>query len=144
MAPDHTPSSEALSRRKILTSSAVIGAIGLAGCSGDASSDSPDCTTTALEHGDGDVLQQASAMISDESVVLLISLQESGDTSPIESVLLENSEGDLLNEIPTTDAREYRLTIGSPPHHGRLTLLAENDQSDAIDSMEIEYHCTDE
>ncbi|WP_323192606.1 hypothetical protein [Halostella sp. PRR32] len=144
MAPDHTPPSEALSRRKILTSSAVIGAVGLAGCSGDASSDSPDCTTTALEHGDGDVLQQASAMISDESVVLLISLQESGDTSPIESVLLENSEGDLLNEIPTTDAREYRLTIGSPPHHGRLTLLAENDQSDAIDSMEIEYHCTDE
>ena len=83
-------------------------------------------------------------MISDESVLLLISLQESGDTLPIESILLKNSEGDLLNEIPTTDAREYRITIGSPPHHGRLTLLAENDQSDEIDSMEIEYHCTDE
>ncbi len=83
-------------------------------------------------------------MISDGSVALLISLEESGDTLPIESILLKNSEGDLLNEIPTTDAREYRLTIGSPPHHGRLTLLAENDQSDEIDSMEIEYHCTDE
>lgn len=144
MVSDHTPSSEVLSRRKILTSCAVIGAVGLAGCSGDASSDSPDCTTTALEHGDGDILQQVSAMISDESVTLLISLQESGDTLPIESVLLKNSEGDLLDEIPTTDAREYRITIGSPPHHGRLTLLAENDQSDEIDSMEIEYHCTDE
>jgi len=144
MVSDHTPSSEALSRRTILTSSAVIGAIGLAGCSGAASSDSLDCTTTALKHGDGDILQQASAMITDNSVALLISLQESGDTLPIESILLKNSEGDLLDEIPTTDAREYRITIGSPPHHGRLTLLAENDQSDEIDSMEIEYHCTDE
>ena len=144
MVPDHTPSSEALSRRKILISSAVIGAIGLAGCSGDASSDSPDCTTTALEHGDGDVLQQASAMISGESVTLLISLQESGDALPVESILLENSEGDLLNEIPTTDAREYRITIGSPPHHSLLTLIAENDQNDEIDLMEIEYHCTGE
>lgn len=144
MVPDHSPSSEALSRRKILTASAVIGAIGLAGCSGAASSDSADCTTTALEHGDGDILQQASAMISEDSVALLISLQEPGDTLPIESILLRNSDGDLLNEIPTTDAREYRLTIGSPPHHGRLTLLAENDHSDEIDSMEIEYHCTGE
>lgn len=144
MVSDHTPSAEALSRRKILSSSAVIGATALTGCSGSASSNSADCTTTALEHGDGDVLQQASAMISDEAVTLLISLQESGDTLPIESILLKNSEGDLLNEIPTTDAREYRITIGTPPHHGRLILLAENDQSDEIDSMEIEYHCTDE
>ncbi|ELY53127.1 hypothetical protein C492_18004 [Natronococcus jeotgali DSM 18795] len=83
-------------------------------------------------------------MISDESVVLLISLQESGDTLPIESILLKNSEGDLLSEIPTTDAREYRIAIGSPPHHGRLTLLAENDQGDEFDSMEIEYHCIGE
>ena len=144
MVHNHTPSSEALSRRKILASSAVIGAIGLAGCSGDASSDSTDCTTTALEHGDGDLLQQANAMISGESVVLLISLQESGDALPIESILLKNSEDDLLHEIPTTDAREYRITIGSPPHHGHLTLLAKNDQRDEIDSMEIEYQCVDE
>ena len=144
MVSDHTPSSEALTRRKILTSGAVIGTIGFAGCSSEASSDSADCTTTALEHGDGDVLQQASAMISGESVTLLISLQESGDTLPVESILLENSEGDLLNEIPTTDAREYRITIGSPPHHSLLTLIAENDQDDEIDSMEIEYHCTGE
>ena len=144
MVPDHTPSSEALTRRKILTSGAVIGAIGFAGCSSEASSDSADCTTTALEHGDEDVLQQASAMISGESVTLLISLQESGDALPVESILLENSEGDLLNEIPTTDAREYRITIGSPPHHSLLTLIAENDQNDEIDLMEIEYHCTGE
>lgn len=144
MVSDNTPSSDALSRRKILASSAGIGATGLAGCSGEASSDSPDCTTTALDHGDGDILQQASAMRSDGSVVLLISLEDPGDTLPIESILLKNSEGGLVNEIPTTDAREYRLTIGSPPHHGRLTLLAENDQSDEIDSMEIEYHCTAE
>ncbi|MBZ6497039.1 hypothetical protein [Natrinema longum] len=143
MVSDQIPSSEALSRRTVLASSAVIGAVGLAGCSADASSESADCTTTALEHGDGDILQQASAMISDESVVLLISLQESGDALPIESILLENSEGDLLDEIPTTEAREYRITIGSPPHHGHLRLLAENDQSDEIDSLEIEYHCTE-
>jgi hypothetical protein len=132
-----------LTRREFLV--ATVGGVCItAGCSGAAGSDSPDCTTTALEHGDGDVLQQASAMLSEESVALQIVLQEPGDTLPIESILLKNSEGDLLNEIPTTDAREYRITLGSPPHHGRLTLLAENDQSDEIDSMEIEYHCTDE
>ncbi len=143
MVPDHTPSSEALSRRNVLAASAVVGATGLAGCSSEASSDSADCTTTALEHGDGDILQQAAAMLDDESVVLLISLQEPGDTLPIESILINNSAGDLLHEIPTTDAREYRITIGSTPHHGRLTLLAENGQRDEIDSLEIEYHCTD-
>jgi hypothetical protein len=143
MVSEHAPSSEALSRRKILASSVLIGVTTLAGCSGDASSDSADCTTTALEHGDGDVLQQASAMISEGSVVLQIVLQESGDTLTIASIRLENSEGNLIDEIPTTDAREYRITIASPPHHGRLTLLAVNGQSDEIDSLEIEYHCTD-
>lgn len=143
MVSDRAPSSEALSRRKILASSVVIGAATLTGCSGDASSDSADCMTTALEPGDGDVLQQASAMISEGSVVLQIILQELADTLPIASVRLENSDGDLIDEVPTTDAREYRITIASPPHHGRLTLLAVNDQSSEIDSMDIEYHCTD-
>ena len=144
MVPDNSHPGEALTRRKILISGAVIGATGLAGCSSDTSSGSFDCTTTAVGPSDGDILQQANAMISDESVVLLISLQESGDALPIESILLKNSEDDLLHEIPTTDAREYRITVGSPPYHGRLTLLAENVQKDEIDSMEIEYQCVDE
>lgn len=88
--------------------------IGLADCSADASSDSADCTTTALEHGDGDIFQQATAMMDGESVVLFISLQEPADTLSIESILINNSDGDLLNEIPTTDAQEYRITIGTP------------------------------
>ena len=142
MVSDHTLSSEALSRRKILASSVMIGTTALAGCSADASSGSADCTTTVLAHGDGNVLQQASAMISGESVVLQVALRESAAELPLVTILLKNSEGDLVGEIPTTDAREYRFTIGSPPYHGRLTLVAENDQGDEIDSMEIEFHCT--
>lgn len=143
MVSGRTPPSESLSRRKILAASAGIGTTGLAGCSAENMSTSADCTTTALEHGDGTVLQQASAMSADDTVVLLLSLQDAGDTLPLESVRIENSDGDLLHELPATDAREYRHTIGTPPHHGHLTVLAENDQGDEIDSLEIEYHCTD-
>lgn len=143
MVPDGKSPEKRVSRRKLLGSSTAIGMIGLVGCSADASSDSVDCTTTALEHGDGDIFKQATAMMNKESVVLFISLQEPADTLSIESILINNSVGDLLNEIPTTDAQEYRITIGSPPHHGRLTLLAENEQHNEIDSLEIEHHCAE-
>jgi hypothetical protein len=143
MVSDHSPSSQQLSRRQVLASSAVVGIAGLAGCSADASSDSADCSTTAVEHGDGDVLQQATAMMDADSVVLLVSLLEPGDELSVESILINDSDGGLREEIPTTDAREYRLTIGSTPHHGRLNLVAEGEQGEELDSMEIEYHCTD-
>lgn len=143
MVSDHNPSNTQLSRRKVIVSSTVLGVAGLAGCSADASSDSVDCSTTAVEHGDGEVLQQATAMLSDGSVVLLVSLQEPGDELSIESILIKDSEDSLREEIPTTDAQEYRITIGSTPHHGRLNLVAESAQSEEMDSMEIEYHCTD-
>lgn len=143
MVSDHSPSDKQLSRRQLLTASAVVGVAGLAGCSADASSNSADCTTTAVEHGEGDVLQQATAMQSDGSAVLLVSLQRPGDELTIESVLLRNSDGELSEEIPTTDAQEYRTTIGSTPNHGRLNLIAENGRGEELDSMEIEYHCTD-
>lgn len=143
MVSDHSPSRKQLSRRNVLTSTAVVGVAGLAGCSADASSDSADCTTTAVGHGDGDVLQQATATMSDGSVVLLVSLQEPGDEHSVESVLINDSDGRLREEIPTTDAREYRTTIGSAPHHGRLNLVAESERGEKLDSMEIEYHCTD-
>lgn len=142
MVPDHNPSSKRLSRRRALVSAVAVSTVGLAGCSGAASSDVADCTTTALAHGDGDVLQQATATTNDESVVLFVSLQEPGDALPIESVLVRDSEGNLRDEVPITDAREYRHTIGSSPHHGHLNLLAVNDQRMEIDSMEIEYQCT--
>lgn len=143
MVSDHSPSNEQLSRRQLLTSSAVVGVAGLAGCSADASSDSADCSTTSVEHGDGNVLQQATAIQSDGSAVLLVSLQKPGDELSIESILLRDSDGGLREEIPMTEAREYRTTIGSLPHHGRLNLIAENERGEELDSMEIEYHCTD-
>lgn len=142
MVSDHSPSTKQLSRRNVLAS-VTIGVTGLAGCSADASSDSPDCSTTAVEHGDGDILQQATAMSSDNSVVLLVSLQEPGDELPIKSILINDSEGGLREEIPTTEAQEYRITIGSKPHHGRLNLVAVSAAGEEIDTMEIEYHCPD-
>lgn len=143
MPPDQTPSTELLSRRSILVSGVVLGATGLAGCSAGTGSDSVDCSTTAVEHGDGDIFQQATALMSDESVVLLVSLQGPGGELPIESVRIEDSDGNLRDEIPTTDAQEYRHTIGSPPHHGYLTVAAVNAQRDELDSLEFTYHCTE-
>lgn len=142
MVPNYTSSRDGISRRKLLASTAVIGASALAGCSASASSDSIDCSTKAVERGDGEIFQQAATMIDEDSVVLLVTLHDPADTLPIESIHIRDSDGELVNEIPTTDAREYRITLGSPPHHGRLTLSAENDQRTEIDSLEFEYHCT--
>lgn len=109
------PSSGRLSRRRLLAGGAALAATVLAGCSGSAGSDGADCTTTAVEHGDGDVIQQAAAMPADGSVELLVGLTAPGDDLPVASVLLEDSSGDLRGEIPTTDAQEYRQSLGSAP-----------------------------
>ena len=129
-------------RRRLLASIAAVGTVGLAGCSGSASSEGFDCSTKAVDRGDGEILQQAAAMVDGESVVLRVTLREQADALPVESVQIRDTDGALVAEIPTTDAREYRITIGSPPHHGRLGLLAEDEQRVEIDSLEIEYHCT--
>ena len=141
MPADEVPSEEYISRRKLLVAGSALGISALAGCSTRATSQTADCSTSVVEHGDGDVLQQASAMRREESVELLISLQQPGDQLSVTRILIRNSDGDLLHEIPTTDAREYRQVLGSLPRHGRLKLLAHNQQQGEIDSLTIDFNC---
>ena len=141
MPTDKFLSKKQISRRRLLVVGSTLGVSALAGCSASASSQTADCTTSAVEHGDGNILQQASAMRRDDSIVLLISLQQPGDKLPVTRILLRNSDGDLLHEIPILNAREYRQTLGSAPRHGHVNLLAENQQQEEIDSLTINYSC---
>jgi hypothetical protein len=144
MVPDQRPSSGRRSRRRLLTGGAALAATALAGCSGSAGSDDADCTTTAVEHGAGDIIQQASAMPADGAVELFVSLTDPGDELPAASVLLEDSSGDLRGEIPTTDAREYRQHLGPAPRHGRVVLRAVDDDREELDSLTVDFHCPGE
>lgn len=141
MVSDHTPSIAQPSRRQLLATGVLLGVSGLAGCSGEARSDSADCSTTAVDHGTGELLQQATAMANDGAVVLMVSLEDPAADLAVESILLRDSDGDLQAEIPTTDAREYRQTIGTRPQHGRIELIAVDDQREEVDSLTIEFHC---
>ena len=142
MPVDDRSSTTHITRRKLLITGTALGVTVLAGCSASARSQTPDCTTSVVEHGDGDVLQQANISRSDGSIILLVALQQSASELPVSRLLVRNSDGELLHEIPTTDAREYRQHLGKPPRHGHLELLAENQKREEIDSLTIDYSCS--
>lgn len=139
---DNWSSSRHVSRRKILAAGTTLGVTALAGCSASGSSQTPDCTTSAVEHGDGEVLQQASTSRSDGSIILLIALKQPASELPVSRLLVRNSDGDLLHELPTSDSREYNQNLGKPPRHGYLEIIAENQRQEEIDSLTIEYNCS--
>jgi len=141
MPVDERSSIRQVSRRQFLVAGSVFGVTALSGCSASASSNTPDCTTSAVEHGEGDVLQQASTSRSESSIILLVTLKQSATDLPVSRLEIRNSENDLLHEIPATGSREYRQNLGHPPGHDYLKIVAKNQQDEEIDSLAIEYSC---
>lgn len=140
MPADSRPSTTGFTRRQLFIGAAGVAVTALAGCAAQASSSEADCILTAVENGEGDVLTGVTTLLQDGNIILVVGLEESEITS-VDRVLISNSAGDLLYEIPTTDAQEYRIQIGQRPSHGRFHLSVQNDQTGEIDSLVVEFNC---
>lgn len=136
-----------LSRRCVL---AALGTA-LAGCSASESSSTPDCTTSALDRGDADAIQQASVVPDGEDLHLRVSLTaDAADAGEVDRLLATDGVGTEF-VVPTTGRRTYEQWIGERPRHGRFRVLALGEDEfdrDAVgtlgprlDSLTVEFHC---
>ena len=148
------------SRRQLLAALGSALAVGSAGCSGSGSggSDTVDCRTGAVAHGDGDVLDGgAFARVegSDVRVAVPLSVADVEDRS-IDELRLYEAGGDLAHAIPVSpgDADlmankqgvgqgqlRYEQYVGRRPFHGRYRIVAVDREGDPVDSLTIEFNC---
>ena len=143
------------SRRRLLAAGLGLATVGtLAGCSGSATSSTPDCTTEAIEHGSGELIQQAAALPDGDDVVLSVTLTESAlESSSLDRLAVSDGFGNGF-VIPVTDQRTYEQHVGQRPLHNRYVIVAVGqDSSDTaatggpgpkLDSLTIDFHCTRE
>jgi hypothetical protein len=149
-----------LSRRKVLGAIGSVTAVGLAGCSGSSSggSDSVDCQTEALAHGDGDLLDAgASATVEDGAVRLVVPLSaDAVDDQNADSLRLHDAAGTLAHSIPVSaddaegmsnkagvsDGRlRYEQYLGERPLHGEYRVVAFDENDETLDSITIAFNC---
>ena len=148
------------SRRRVLAALGSTVAVGTAGCSGSGSggSDTIDCRTGAVAHGDGDALDGgAMADVEGADVRLAVPLsvatvREHG----IDELLLYGADGDLAHVIPVSseDADlmankrgvgegqlRYEQYLGRRPLHGRYRVVAVDADGATVDSVTVEFNC---
>lgn len=148
------------SRRQILATLGSGVAVSLAGCSGSGSggSDTVDCHTHALAHGDGDLLDGgASATVEDGDVRLAVPLSvddvEATGADTLEVVdaagrlahVIPISAGDagvMANKVGVGDGHlRYEQYLGERPFHGEYTVRAVDVDDEVIDTITIEFNC---
>lgn len=149
------------SRRQLCAALGGAIAAGLAGCSGASNSggsDTIDCQTGALEHGDGDVLDTgAQAYVEDDDVRLSIPLyvddvREQG----VDSLRVRDASGELAYVVPVSAGDAdlmankdrvgegqllYEQYLGERPVHGRYRIVAVNARDEPLDSVTVEFNC---
>lgn len=148
------------SRRQLLAALGSGAAAALTGCSGSASggSDTVDCHTHALSHGDGDLLDGgASATVEDGDVRLAVPLSaDAVRETGTDSLEVFDASGRLAFVIPVSadDADRmaskqgvsqgqlrYEQYLGERPLHGRYTVLAVDGDGNHVDTVKIEFNC---
>lgn len=154
------------SRRGLLAIVGSAAVAGMAGCSGSASSgsntvgsfDTVDCHTSALAHGDGDVLNNgARGTVEDDNVRLAVPLSvDDVRENDIDSLDVYDASGALAYTIPVAaeDAELmankvgvnegqllYEQSLGHRPFHGRYRVVAVNTDGETIDFVTIEFNC---
>ncbi len=148
------------SRRRLLASLGTVTVASLAGCSGSNSggSDTVDCHTHALSHGDGDVLDNgARGTVEDGDVRLVVPLSvEDVKKQNVDTVRVYDTAGELAYSIPVSpnDADRmankvgvnqgqlrYEQYLGHRPFHGQYRVVAVDTGGDAVDSVTIEFNC---
>lgn len=148
------------SRRRLLAALGSTAAVGLAGCSGSDSggSDTVDCHTHALAHGDGDLLDNgAMGSVEDDDVRLAIplSVDEVRDAN-VGELEVYDAAGELAYVIPVSaeDADlmankvgvgagqlRYEQYLGERPFHGQYRVVAVDGNDDVVDSVTVEFNC---
>lgn len=148
------------SRRQLLTALAAATTTGLAGCSGSSTggSDTVDCHTHALDHGDGSVLDGgATATVEGEDVRLGVPLSvDDVRTHDVARLELTDSSGELAYTIPVSagDAERmatkvgvdegqlyYEQYLGERPFHGQYRVVAVSAADEPVDSVTVEFNC---
>jgi hypothetical protein len=150
------------SRRRLLTALGATALGALAGCggSGSGSSSTIDCQTTAVEHGDGDVLDGgAMATVEDGDVWLAVPLAVADvrdhdidalavyhDDSLEHRIPVSADDADVMAEKPGVSEGQlrYEQTVGSRPQHGRYRIAAVRADGTSLDSVTVEFNCFSE
>lgn len=148
------------SRRALLATVGSVAVAGIAGCSGSESggSDTVDCQTSALDHGDGDVLDTgASGKVEDGEVRLAVPLSvddvRENDLDRIEvynavdalAYTIPISTGDaglMANKVGVNEGQlRYEQSLGHRPFHGQYRVVVVNAAGETVDSVTIEFNC---
>lgn len=146
-------------RRRLLSGLGVAAATSLTGCvgAGGGGSDTVDCQTRALAHGDGDVLD-GGAMATTEGGDVRLAVPLSVDrvrNRGVERLLLYDADGDLAHAVPVSadDADvmaeksvpegrlRYEQYLGRRPLHGQYEIVAVNPDGTRLDSVTVEFNC---
>jgi hypothetical protein len=132
----------------------------MAGCSGSASggSDTIACHTSALAHGDGDVLDNgARGTVEDGNVRLAVPLSvDNVQENDVDRLEVYDAADALAYTIPVSadDARVmankvgvnegqllYEQSLGHRPFHGRYRVVALNTSGETVDFVTVEFNC---
>ncbi|SIR26841.1 hypothetical protein SAMN05421858_2052 [Haladaptatus litoreus] len=129
-----------ISRRELLSAGVALATTAVAGCAGASSeSSSADCESSAVKHGDPDVIQSAMVVPEDDDALLKIYLVGDAPKS-VERLRVFDSSGELKHEIPTDDRRSYFQHLGPRPTHGQFRIVSYRNGAET-DELVIDFNC---
>jgi len=148
------------SRRQVLAGLGSAASVGLAGCSGSGSggSETRDCQSGALAHGDGDLLDRgAMARVEGDDVRFVVPLAvDEVREQNVAALELYDAAGELAHVIPVSPGDAdvmanksragegqlyYEQYLGERPLHGQYRVVAVDDADETVDSITIEFNC---
>jgi|GEM_PF-2263516 hypothetical protein len=149
-----------LSRRGLIAVVSSVTVTGIAGCSGSETggSDTTDCQTRAINHGEGTVLDSgAMARVEDGDVRLAVPLStDDVGKNDVNRLELYDPVDTLAYAIPvSTDDAElmenkrgvsegqllYEQSLGHRPFHGQYRIVAVNTTGEPVDFVTVEFNC---
>jgi hypothetical protein len=142
------------SRRAVLTAVATTTSAALAGCgalSGEASSDDGDvrsCATSAEGRDESsDLIQSADVQPHETTVFRVVLNRDAAEFEVFDSLSLLTAAGDAYflprEDAPNPDAprRIYEQALGPFPQNGRIEVVANAEDGEALDSLTVEFSC---
>lgn len=148
------------SRRRLLAAAGSAAVAGMAGCSGSETggSDTVDCHTHALDHGEGDVLDNgARGTVEDGTVRLAVPLSvddvretgvdrlevyDAADALAYTIPVSADDAGLMANKVGVNEGQLlYEQSLGRRPFHGHYRVVAVNGTGERVDFVTVEFNC---